>query len=380
MFTSTILRENPTPLSRSRRPLKNRNPQPPINEVSPPAMKDRDLQPNLMSPMSHLGGNPPNGPTNPLDVFLSIKRRQHQIPYPERQIVAQLSTKQIHPVGYKVPHRQMRQKLPAKLSNPSLRHPLLIMKLQKRFDLILPIGHHHIVRITQDIKKCPLFVLSLLPLTSNQIPISPRPPQRLIPELPIAERLLLRIPLPGRLRQGFNLPHQRPSLIRRNRKTPSLLLAKLHHLFVIKGRITPKMHLLNRRRNLPPQPPQEPNSSRTRMGITRPQLTMNQLVGFMNKTIHRLKRIDPIVTLGCPLLLLPINLMHLGIHIHRPMRHLRTPLIEALLDLSIGPIQLKQMTQSKATTEISPRSGIRKVLLTNNPPNRSTFTKSLQIL
>ncbi len=230
MVNKTILRENPTPLSSPRRPLKNRNPQPPINKVSPPAMKDRDLQPNLMSPMSHLGGNQPNGPTNPFDVLLSIKRRQHQIPYPERQIVAQLSTKQIHPVGYKVSHRQMRQKLSAKLSNPSLRHPLLIMKLQKRFDFLLPIGHHHIVRITQNLsakggsasggKEGPLSTLSLLPLTPNQIPISSRPPLRLIPELPITERIPLQIPLPDRLRQGLNLPHQRLGLIRCNRKPP----------------------------------------------------------------------------------------------------------------------------------------------------------------
>ena len=47
LFTPTILRENPIPLSSPRRPLKNRNPQPPINKVSPPAMKHRDLQPYI---------------------------------------------------------------------------------------------------------------------------------------------------------------------------------------------------------------------------------------------------------------------------------------------------------------------------------------------
>ena len=69
------------------------NPLPPINKVSPPPMKHRDLQTNLMPSMSHLRSNQSDGSPYPLDVFLPIKRRQHQIPYPERQIVGQLSTK-----------------------------------------------------------------------------------------------------------------------------------------------------------------------------------------------------------------------------------------------------------------------------------------------
>ena len=48
LFTPTILRENPIPLSSSKRPLKGRDPLPPINKVSPPAMKDRDFHPHLL--------------------------------------------------------------------------------------------------------------------------------------------------------------------------------------------------------------------------------------------------------------------------------------------------------------------------------------------
>ena len=72
-----------------------RNPLPPIDEISPPSVKHRDLQMDLMPAVGHLGRNQPDRSPNPLDVLLPIKRRQHQVPDPERQIVGQLGAKQI---------------------------------------------------------------------------------------------------------------------------------------------------------------------------------------------------------------------------------------------------------------------------------------------
>ena len=104
-----------------------RNPLPPINEISPPPMKHRDPQANLMPPVGHLRSNQPNGSPNPFDVFLPIKWRQDQVPNPERQIVGQLGTKQIDPVAHKSFHGKMKEKLIRKLGNPSLAHPSLVM-------------------------------------------------------------------------------------------------------------------------------------------------------------------------------------------------------------------------------------------------------------
>src|SRR5512147_995062 len=64
-------------LSCSKGTLQLWNPLPPINKIPPPPMKHRDSQPNLMTSMSHLRGNQPDGPPNPLDMLLPIKRRQH---------------------------------------------------------------------------------------------------------------------------------------------------------------------------------------------------------------------------------------------------------------------------------------------------------------
>ena len=67
-------------LSGSDSPLEPWDPLPPIYKVSPPPMKHRDSEANLMPSMGHLRSNQSDGSPYPLDVFLSIKRRQHQIP------------------------------------------------------------------------------------------------------------------------------------------------------------------------------------------------------------------------------------------------------------------------------------------------------------
>ena len=142
-------------LSSSHSNLQLWNPLPPINKVSLPPMEYRDLHPNLTPSMGHLRSNQPDGSSYPLDMFLPIKRRQHQVPYSKRKIVSQLSTKQIYPVTHKVLHGKMKEKLIGELGNPSLAHPSLVMKLQNLFDSILPIRYHHITN-SSSLQKAPI--------------------------------------------------------------------------------------------------------------------------------------------------------------------------------------------------------------------------------
>src|SRR5271157_1770804 len=246
-----------------------RNPLPPINKVSPPAMKHRDLHPNLMSSMSHLRSNQSDRSSDPLDVFLPIKRRQYQIPYPERQIVCQLSTKQVDPIAHESFHGKMKEKLIRKLGNPSLTHPSLVMKLQNLLNVFLPVRHDHIIGKAHHLKEGRLPALGRLLLTSNQIPEGMSPFDRLIPHLPIAQRLILRVLLPCRLRQPLNLFHQRTRLIRRDGKGPFPFFTHLHHVLRIKRRITPKVHRLDCGRDLPLQSPQKSRSPRPGVRIAR---------------------------------------------------------------------------------------------------------------
>jgi hypothetical protein len=205
-------------------------------------MKHRDPQLNLMSSMGHLRCDQPNSPSDPFNVLLPTKGWQYQVPYPERQVIAQLGTQKIHPVAHESLQRKMKQKLIRELGNPPLRHPSLVVKLQNLFDFTLTICHHYIIRIAQYLKERFLSGLGCLLLSPNQVSIGTRPSDRLIPKLSIAQRIILGIALPRRLRQRLSLPHQGACLIRCNRKAPSLLFAKSYHLLPIKRRITSEMH------------------------------------------------------------------------------------------------------------------------------------------
>ena len=157
------------PSSNPRDSSQLRNPLPPVNKISPPPMKHRDSHPHLMSSMGHLRSNQPDSSSNPLDVLLPIKRWQHQVPNPERQVVGQLSTKQIDPVAHKPFHGKMEEKLIRKLGNPSLAHPPLIMKLQNLLNLsLLPVRDNHVIGKTHHFKEGRLPALGHLLLTSNQ--------------------------------------------------------------------------------------------------------------------------------------------------------------------------------------------------------------------
>jgi hypothetical protein len=78
------------------------NPFPGIHKISPPPMQNRNLQTNLMPPMGHLRRHQTHTPPNSLNVLLPIKRRQHQIPQPIRQIIRQLRTQHVNPIGHKI--------------------------------------------------------------------------------------------------------------------------------------------------------------------------------------------------------------------------------------------------------------------------------------
>ena len=340
---------------------------PPINKVSPPPVQHRDLQPNLMASMGHLRSNQPNGSPDALNMFLPIKRRQHQVPDPKRKIVGQLGTKQIHPVTHKPLHRKMKEKLVGKLRNPSLAHPSLIMKFQNLLDSILAVCYDDIIRIVHNLKESRLtaFVSFLIP--PYQIPVGVSPFDRLIPHLSIAQRSILGIILPSRFGQSLNLLHQGTGLICCDRKAPSLLFTKLHHLPAIKRRITSKMELLDPFGDFPFQPPEKSRSSRSRMRITRTKLAVNHLIRLMDKSIQRLKRIDAVIAFRRPLFLLPVNFVHLRIHIDRPTGYLWTMLINPLFNICKCPIQLQQMPQRKPTAEIPCSRRIGKILSPYDP-------------
>src|SRR5208337_1220837 len=157
---------------------------PRIYKVSPPPMQNRYLQPNLVTPVHHLRRHQSYTPPNPLDMLLPVKRRQHQIPQPIRQIVSQLRTQEIHPVGHKASQGQMAQKLIRKLTNPPLHRPPSIMRLHQQLSLAGTIGHHYIIRISQGGEEYLLSPLLFL-LAPHQKPKRLRPIYRLIPNLGI---------------------------------------------------------------------------------------------------------------------------------------------------------------------------------------------------
>lgn len=140
------------------------------------------------------------------------------------------------------------------------------------------------------------------------------------------------------------------------------------------------MHHLDRRRNLALQLSQEPFTPSPGIRAAQPKLTMDQFVRFKDKTIPRLKGVNPIVALGRPLFLVSVTLLHLGIHIPCPMHYLRMPLIAPPLDLSLGTSHLQPMTQRRPTTRIFRRRGIWNLPGANSPLNRPIFPKGLQIL
>jgi len=98
--TAPSLMPSVLPLSNSWGSSQLRDPLPSIHKVSPPPVKHRDFYPKLTPLIGHLRCNQPDGPPNPFDVLLSIKGWQHQVPDPKRQVVGQLSTKQINPVRH----------------------------------------------------------------------------------------------------------------------------------------------------------------------------------------------------------------------------------------------------------------------------------------
>ena len=211
-----------------------RNPSPGIYKILPPAMQNRDLQTNLMPALGHLRRHQPHTPPDPLNMLLPIKRRQHQIPQPIRQIVCQLRTQHVHPVGHKIPHRQMAQKLVSELPNPSLRRPLPIMEFQKALDLSFSVRHNDIIRIRQRGKQNTLASLGLFLLPPHQESIGLRPRARLIPKLPIRQRSVPGVFLPVLCRQTFNLSSQRSRLICGNAKLPSPFVVS-HIIFIKRG-------------------------------------------------------------------------------------------------------------------------------------------------
>src|SRR5208337_3491943 len=92
---------------------------PSVNKITQPTMGDRYLQSNLVTDFDHRGRYQTHTSADPLDVPLPIKRRQHQIPQPIRQIVGQLSAQQINPIRHKPTQGKVTQKFHAELTNVS---------------------------------------------------------------------------------------------------------------------------------------------------------------------------------------------------------------------------------------------------------------------
>ena len=99
--------------------VQSANPLPSVGEIPQPTMEDRYFQSDLVTTLGHLGRYQTHTSADPLDVLLPIKRRQHQIPQPIRQIVGQLSAQQINPIRHKPTQGKVTQKFPAELTNPS---------------------------------------------------------------------------------------------------------------------------------------------------------------------------------------------------------------------------------------------------------------------
>src|SRR5208337_334943 len=150
--------------------LQSVNALPSISKIPQPAVEDRYFQSDLVTALGHLGRYQTHTSADPLDVLLPIKRRQHQIPQPIRQIVGQLSAQQINPIRHKPTQGKVTQKFRAELTNASFCRSPLIMHLHQLLHLTRPIGHYGIVLIPQRLKKNPLSSLGLLFLSPQQIP------------------------------------------------------------------------------------------------------------------------------------------------------------------------------------------------------------------
>ncbi len=75
--------------------IQRRNRFPRVNKVLPPPMHSRHLHSYLTSIRDYLGGDHPYTSPYPLDMLLSVRLRQYQIPYPVRYVVGQLRAQQI---------------------------------------------------------------------------------------------------------------------------------------------------------------------------------------------------------------------------------------------------------------------------------------------
>jgi len=132
---------------------------PSIRKITQPTMRDRYLQPNLVTAFGHFSRYQTNTSTDPLDVLLPIKRRQYQVSQPIRHIVGQLRAQHINPIRHKPAQGKMIHKFITKLTNPSFRRPSLIMNLHQLLDFSLPVGHDSIVLTGGRkglISQCPL--------------------------------------------------------------------------------------------------------------------------------------------------------------------------------------------------------------------------------
>lgn len=145
--------------------IQGRNRFPRMNKVLPPPMHGRYFHSYLTSIRDYLGGNQPDTTPYPLDVLLSVRFWQYQVPYPERQVIGQLRAQQIYPVCKKLFHRKVTEKLIRKLANPFLTLPTFRMGLHKPLDFALTIGYYRIVRICHRLKERTLACLGSFPVS-----------------------------------------------------------------------------------------------------------------------------------------------------------------------------------------------------------------------
>src|SRR5208337_4231424 len=109
--------------------LQSVNALPSISKIPQPAVEDRYFQSDLVTALGHLGRYQTHTSADPLDVLLPIRRRQHQIPQPIRQIVGQLGAQQIHPIRRKPTQGKVTQKFRAELTDPSFCRSSFVMHL-----------------------------------------------------------------------------------------------------------------------------------------------------------------------------------------------------------------------------------------------------------
>lgn len=275
-------------------------------------MHYRYLKPKLTSSMSDLGRNQTDTPANPLDVPFPIGRRQNQIPKPQADVVSQLCAQKINPVRHESPHREMKEKLIAELTDPLLTASAFIMHLHKPSDISSSVGHHHIVGIDLGFKEHGLSGLVLFLLSSDQITIVLVPPYRLIPNLCIGDSGILGVLPPERFRKVIDQTHQRSRLISRDGECPSFILTELNYFLVIKGRIAAEVNGCDTLGNLLVEPPKKGGSLVCRVSVAGTKLRVNQFIGLVDKGIEGLKRVNSVIASGCPLLLLPVDLMDLA--------------------------------------------------------------------